>query len=295
MQNEAIKNMLSKYNLENANDPFQALREILQELILFAFYREGLFKEVAFYGGTSLRILYGLDRFSEDMDFTLLEPNPNFSLAKYEKGIKKELSSLGFDIDIQMKNISGDIKSAFIKGDTLSHMINIETKQDIIDEIPKGKLTKIKIEVDTNPPQKFQLEQKTILTPVPFSVNTLSKESLFAGKMHALLCRKWLSRPKGRDWYDLIWYLQNGVDIDIVHLKERFLQSCYWEQDKSYTKEELDKNFFKELLKNRAKNLDIQKAKNDVLPFISNSSKLNIWDNEFFVDLVDHIKFIEAK
>ncbi|MEA1879988.1 MAG: nucleotidyl transferase AbiEii/AbiGii toxin family protein [Campylobacterota bacterium] len=288
----AIGKMLEKYDLSTADKTYEALREILQEIVLLGLYRGGFFNEAVFYGGTALRILYGLDRFSEDLDFSLLEPNEDFDLGIYEKSIVQTLQSFGFEVNIQLKNQEGVIKSAFLKGNTAQHLLNIKAPDDVISKYGQGRLVKIKFEVDTQPPINFQSERKTQLLPAPFMIHSMTIPSLFAGKIHAILCRNWSSRPKGRDWYDLVWYIANGYRVDLTHLSERLGQSCDWQEKEGIKiKEDVTEAFVLELLKNRIALLDIQNAKRDIEPFISDAQVLDIWSTEFFLSIVEELRF----
>lgn len=290
----AIAKMLEKYDLSSADKIYEALREILQEIVLLGLHRAGFFDHALFYGGTALRILYGLDRFSEDLDFSLIEPNTNFDLSVYEDAVIEALHSFGFEVTIQLKNSESTIKSAFVKGNTSQHLLNIEAPADIVKTFGQGRLVRIKFEVDTQPPLDFQSEKKTLLVPSPFTINTMTLPSLFAGKMHAILCRNWSSRPKGRDWYDLVWYISHGYTLDIKHLNARLQQNCAWQEDQGITiAKDIDETHILELLKMRIEDLDITAAKRDVEIFISDSRVLDIWSREFFMDIIKKIEFQE--
>jgi predicted nucleotidyltransferase component of viral defense system len=288
----AIGKMLEKYDLSTADKTYEALREILQEIVLLGLYRAGFFNEAVFYGGTALRILYGLDRFSEDLDFSLLKPNKKFDLAVYEKSIVETLQSFGFEVNIQLKNQDGVIKSAFLKGNTAQHLLNIKAPDDVIAKYGQGRLVKIKFEVDTNPPLAFQSEKKTQLLPAPFMIHSMTTSSLFAGKIHAILCRNWSSRPKGRDWYDLVWYISHGYELDLRHLSARLKQSCDWQEKEGVSFDtEITEALVLELLKKRIASLDVQSAKRDVEPFVSDRQVLDIWSREFFLTVIEGLKF----
>ena len=207
--NRAIQDMLARYDCQNTTDYENALREILQELALLGLWRAKFFEHAAFYGGTALRILYGLERYSEDMDFSLLGPDERFSLDPYCAAIERELDAWGFPVTVKVKKKTADsaVESAFLKAGTSEHLLLIEAPQSVVGSIHKGQLLRIKLEVDRDPPQKFAVESKYLLLPVPFAVRTFELPSLFAGKMHALLFRKWGARVKGRDWYDFVWYV----------------------------------------------------------------------------------------
>jgi len=291
----AIGKMLEKYDLSTADKTYEALREILQEIVLLGLYRAGFFNQAVFYGGTALRILYGLDRFSEDLDFSLLEADEAFDLGVYEKNIVETLKSFGFEVDIQLKNQEGVIKSAFLKGNTAQHLLNIKAPDDVVKKYGKGRLVKIKFEVDTQPPLEFQSEKKTQLLPAPFMINSMTTSSLFAGKIHVILCRNWSSRPKGRDWYDLVWYIANGYEVDLTHLSARLKQSCDW-QEKEGLKIEgtITEIYVLELLKKRIESLDINSAKRDIEPFILDRQVLDIWSREFFLGVVNELRFVDV-
>ena len=296
MTHPALIKMLEKYDLRDSNASFDALREILQEIVLLGLYDAGFFKHAAFYGGTALRILHNLPRFSEDLDFSLLESNPKFNLKPYEEAIISTLKAFGFDVTIEIKekNNSSAIASAFVKGNTIEHLININAPKDITSKIHRDQAVKIKLEVDTNPPLDFETQNVIRLTPRPFSINAFTLPSLYAGKMYAILCRAWSSRPKGRDWYDLVWYIANDVELDTKHLKERLSQSCkYLEANEINIPDELTKQNIKELLLQRIESLDVAKAKNDVQPFIKDMREIEFWSKEFFMAVVENIKIKE--
>jgi len=293
MTHPALIKMLERYELTNSNSSYDALREILQEIVLLGLYDAGFFKHAAFYGGTALRILHNLPRFSEDLDFSLLKSDPKFNLVPYQEAIISTLKAFGFDVTIEIKekNNNSAIASAFVKGNTIEHLININAPKDITNKIHKDKAVKIKLEVDTNPPLQFETANIIRLTPRPFSINAFTLPSLYAGKMHAILCRAWSTRPKGRDWYDLVWYIANDVELDTIHLKARLSQSCkYLEENNIQIPNELTKQTIKDLLLQRIETLDISKAKNDLQPFIKDIREIELWSKEFFIAVIENIK-----
>jgi len=292
----AIAKMLEHYALSSKEDNVDALREILQEIVLLGLYEGGFFKEAAFYGGTALRILHGLPRFSEDLDFSLLKENPSFDLRLYEKSVRETLASFGFDVSIEMKEKTTDsaVQSAFLKGNTMEQLLSINAPKNILQSIHKDQIIKIKFEVDTEPPLHFQTHSVLRLVPRPCSITAMTLPSLFAGKMHALLCRAWGTRPKGRDWYDLVWYIAHKTPLDLQHLQARLDQSCKWlEAQKQDLPDHLTKESLVELLYKRIEQLDIAKAKNDVRPFIKEIAELELWSEAFFKQIVHDIA-IEA-
>lgn len=293
MTHPAVMKMLERYDLSTPNSSFDALREILQEIVLLGLYDADFFKQAAFYGGTALRVLHKLPRFSEDLDFSLLEPNAEFNIVLFQQAIIDTLQAYGFEvsIEIKQKNISSAVASAFIKGNTLEHLLNIQAPKAITQRIHKDQAVKIKLEVDTEPPLNFQTENIIRLNPRAHSIHAFTLPSLFAGKMHAVLCRAWGNRPKGRDWYDLVWYLANDVKLDLNHLQARLEQSCkFLEAEQISIPAELTRENIIQLLEQRIASLDIQKTKADVLPFISDARDIELWSPEFFIDVVQRLE-----
>jgi len=274
MNNEIYDNMLSAYDITTEQKKRNAIFEVNQQIILAGLYNGGFFDVAAFYGGTCLRIFHGLQRFSEDMDFSLLAHNDNFDFTRYFQPIIDEFAVVGRQVLIQKrtKNSFGKVESAFLKDNTDVYDISFNTEKSI----------KIKIEVDTQPPLKFTTEQKLLLLPKSFLTRCFVLPDLFAGKMHALVYRAWKNRVKGRDWYDFEWYVRHNVMLDFDHLAERALQ---------FNHEGISRDTFIQKLKTRLSTADINQVKSDVLPFVKNSKELDIWSNDYFVQLADMIKF----
>jgi predicted nucleotidyltransferase component of viral defense system len=284
----AVAQMLAKYECKSVDDYIQALREILQEIALLGLWRSKFFEHAAFYGGTALRILYGLDRFSEDLDFSLLKSVQDFDLDRYSKSLERELSAFGFSVKVEARNksIETAVQSAFLKGNTANQLLVIQAGEEVVREIPPGQLVKIKLEIDTDPPGGFETENKYLLQPIPFSVRSYVLPDLFAGKMHALLCRKWKDRVKGRDWYDFVWYCANHPELHLAHLEERMRQSGHWEGDAP-----LEVDSFLKLMSEAIEQLDVGQAKKDVLPFVREPAALYVWSRDFFRDIVKRVRF----
>lgn len=272
--NNVFDQMLSQHNIVSEKDKRNAMFEVMQQITLAGLYRGGFFNKAAFYGGTCLRIFHKLERFSEDMDFSLLAYDDKFNLENYFPAIIEEFKTLGRDVVITKKDKKtfGKIESAFLKDDTAVYDVAFQTEKSI----------KIKIEVDTNPPMKFQTEQKLLLNPYSFMTRCFTLSDLFAGKMHALAFRNWKSRIKGRDWYDFEWYVRNGTKLNFEHLQERILEM---------NGIEMNKEQFLIALKDRLSSSDMNKVKEDVKPFIKNHESLEIWSVEYFLQLADMIIF----
>jgi predicted nucleotidyltransferase component of viral defense system len=281
--------MLSRYDCRRVEDYVRALREILQEIALLGLWRSKFYEKAAFYGGTALRTLHGMDRYSEDLDFSLIKPMPDFDLARYADSLQKEIRSFGFDVTVtkREKTAVSPVQSTFLKMDTLKHLLVIEKAQEIVRQIPRGQVLKIKIEVDTDPPPGFDTESGFLLQPIPFSVRVFTLPDLFAGKMHAILCRRWKTRVKGRDWYDLVWFAANHPRLHLSHLEQRMIQSSHLKRNEHLTRET-----FTDLLSKAIENLNVDQARREVEPFVKNPEGLKVWSKEFFHDVSRRIVLI---
>lgn len=280
-----IKKWLESYHPANREEAKDALREIMQEIALAGLNRAGFFEKAAFYGGTALRIFYGLDRFSEDLDFSLLKVDHGFSLEKYQDAIINEFAALGMRVSISEKQkvAKSNINSAFLKSETLWKELVLEGI------IPQNGLKetaniKIKIEVDIVPPLGFSTEEKLLLQPFSFYVKCLSLPDLFAGKMHALLFRKWGTNVKGRDWYDMEWYIKKGYSLNLNHFLLRAIDSGNW------NKETISEKEFRELLIEKINSVKLDYVKTDISRFIRDPKVLDIWSPGYFNDLIDKLK-----
>ncbi len=287
--NEAVRQMLASYEIRSVSDSLRALREIMQEIALFGLWRGKFFEKAAFYGGTALRVLYGLDRFSEDLDFSLLEKSAGFDLSDYGESLKRELASFGFVVEIESrkKQIQAAVQSAFLKADTRTQMITVEFERGLVQQVPRNHVLKIKFEVDTDPPPGFSTEVRYLLRPVPFAVRTFSLPDLFAGKMHAVLCREWKSRVKGRDWYDLVWFAAYHPELHLAHLEQRMRQTGHWKGPSPLTPGDL-----RDLLSKRIEKIDIDQIKREVEPFVKDPGALALWSKEFFQEVASRIKAV---
>lgn len=283
-----IREWIDSYRPANEEEALSALREIMQEIALAGLSRTDFYKRAAFYGGTALRIFYGLNRYSEDLDFSLLSADRNFSLEPYFQNIQREFDSMGMKVSLRKKSKlhKTPIESAFLKSETLWKELVLE---DVVEQlgIRSNKNIRIKIEVDRNPPLGFQTEQKLSLRPFSFYVKCFDQPSLFAGKMHALLFRKWQDRVKGRDWFDMEWYIQKGIALNLQHFLQRAQDSGDWE------KSSISKDEFLNLLRDKIEATSIEKVKADVRPFVKEASQLNIWSQQYFLDLAKLLKLEE--
>lgn len=274
-----VEQMLQKYNLADGDNLNDALREVMQEIALAGLVRGGFFDKAAFYGGTCLRIFYGLPRFSEDLDFSLLSPQAEFSLVPYFKALEKEFSALGFEVEISAreKSVESAVLSAFLKKNSSIYDVHVRGQ----------KVLKIKFEVDTDPPLGFKTEEKLLLDPYSVYVKCFSLSDLYAGKMHALLFRRWQNRVKGRDWFDFEWYVRRGAELNLAHLEKRARQSG------DLGDEPLTTGLFADWLTQRIERLDIESAKRDVRRFITDARVLDIWSRDYFMELAQRVTFSE--
>lgn len=287
--NEALRRMLEPYACRTGDDYTSALREIMQELALLGLWRTKFFEHAAFYGGTALRILHGLDRYSEDLDFSLMKPDPSFSLKPYGGGLRRELTSFGFEVDFEWreKALKSRIESAFLKANTLRQLIIIQADAAVLGAQHGREQLKVKLEIDTDPPGGFTTVSRPLLVPIPFAVNVYSLPDLFAGKMHAILCRKWKSRVKGRDWYDLVWYLGRHPELRLSHLEQRMCQSGDWTPERP-----MDRDALMAALRGRIDALDVNQARDEVRRFVRDRAALEIWSKEFFHQIIDRLRLV---
>ena len=267
--------MVAAYNPQNAEQRLNAQHQAMQQIVLAGLHKGGFFEHAAFYGGTCLRIFHNLPRFSEDMDFSLTEKNPAIHLENYFQAIQDVFTFTGKEVVITKKEKLnfGRVESAFLKEDTSAYDIAFRTEKTI----------KVKIELDTDPPLLFDTEQKLMMKPYSLMVRCFTLPDLFAGKMHALVYRNWKTRIKGRDWYDFEWYIRNNVPLNFAHLQERI---------REFSGQEVSKDEFMQLLRERLSTADINQVKQDVLPFVDRPSELDIWSNEYFGLLADRITFV---
>ena len=251
-------------------------QEVMQQIALAGLHRGGFFRHAAFYGGTCLRIFHRLPRFSEDMDFSLTEKRDDIHIEQFFPALIDEFSLSGHQVEIVKKDKKtfGRVESAFLKENTEAYDIKFQTRKTI----------KIKIELDTNPPLKFETEQRLLLRPYSFMTRCFTLPDLYAGKMHALVFRTWKHRIKGRDWYDFEWYVRHQVPLNFSHLQERI---------REFNNEEISRETFMQLLRERLTTTNIDAVKQDVISYIANPQALDIWSNDYFLQLADMIVFKE--
>lgn len=277
----AIERMLAPYEAVTLADRKHAAKEVIQEIVLCGLSRSGFFDKAAFYGGTALRIFYGLDRFSEDLDFSLMEPDPSFDLARYFSSLEQEARSFGLNVEIAKKDKRrpSDIHSAFLKGDTREHLLLFYPSADAEKGVAPGEKIKVKFEVDGNPPDYAGFRRTYRLLPVPYEVNLYDEPSLFAGKIHAVLCRGWKNRVKGRDLYDYLFYLSRGTPVNLAHLGARLAQTGHLAEGVPF-----DLTTLHGMLNERFAAINFSDARRDVEPFIADVRALDGWCADLFCE-----------
>ena len=271
---QIVEEFGAKTDVEHLN----AVHEVMQQFALAGLARGGFFEKAAFYGGTALHLFYGLPRFSEDMDFSLLKEDESFNFEDYFDAIRNEFSLAGKDVSVELKHKAihpTAIESAFLKETSAVFDLGFTTQKQV----------KVKLEIDIKPPLKFVTEEKLLLQPSSCWVKVFTLDCLLAGKVHAALFRAWRNRVKGRDWYDLEWYIRNGVACNLRHLAERTKATSH-ESDLSSSEAVI------EAFRSRIDSIDFDLAKSDVRPFLKDASSLNIWSREYFKALVDQMKFV---
>jgi predicted nucleotidyltransferase component of viral defense system len=286
--NDAIQSMMEKYQCKTSEDYENALKEIVQEVALQGLSRSDFFTKASFYGGTALRIFYGLPRYSEDLDFSLDYPDPGFNLSVHLPYVEKELAAFNFSLSVKVKEKTKEsaVQSAFIKGNTVQNTLEITSNDTATYGLDPHSLVKIKFEIDTNPPSGAGYQYMNALSPDIFRVKLYDLPSLFAGKIHAVLCREYKNRVKGRDYFDFIWYLRKGCKVNLIHLQKRLEESGKWNAG-----EELTIDRLKFLLCEKFSTVDYNSAKDDVYRFlnINDRKNLDLWNADFFSDITNRL------
>jgi predicted nucleotidyltransferase component of viral defense system len=288
MMHDASVQLFEEYRKSHGGSVDRALAETIQVIALLGLSRTDFFSHSAFYGGTALRLLYKLDRFSEDLDFSLLRPNKKFQLSSYLGSLRNEMEAFGFSVEIEkrQKNLATPIESAFIKANTRIHVIQAGVPGAIADRIHRNALSKVKLEVDIDPPPYADFEVTYIDDPVPFSIQSYSGPSLLAGKMDAVLSRGWKNRVKGRDWYDFLFLVRKKIPLSLPHLEARLRQKGFYEEATA-----LDKKRCIDMIDHRIESVDFGAAKADVLPFIRRPQDLDVWSKAYFRHVLNNMLF----
>lgn len=276
---DLIQKKLEHYRAETEEDEENALKEITQEICLYALSESGFFDHVLFQGGTCLRIVHGLDRFSEDLDFSLKNPK-DFDITPYLEKTANFMKAYGYQIEIAGEaKADNSVQTRFLKDDSIKKIVTFKHLRDFRKKI------NIKVELDINPPYHGGDEVKFLDFPTDYSILCHDMSTLFAGKIHALLCRPFI---KGRDWYDFSWYLANKIEPNYKFLSSALNQLGPWRG----TQVIANQVWLKKSLEEKIKSLEWQKIKNDIIPFLKPKKKEEIeklWSSEFFLMKLDKL------
>ena len=274
-----LQNRFDSYKCIDAEEEMNAIREMLQEMILAALSRTDFFTKAAFHGGTQLRIFEGVRRFSEDLDFSLMSSHVGFDLLPYLNRVAEELDAIGVTMEVVDKSRAAQaVKKGFLKNDSIVKLLNLKYA------IGNGRTRKlsIKVEVDANPPSGATYDVAQLFFPFLASVRIFDRGSAFAGKMHALLCREYI---KGRDWFDFIWYVSMQVHLNHVFLSNALEQHGPWAGKNVMT----DDAWVQRNLLDVVSRIDWQEARRDVKPFVyaTDRPSLELWNRELFAELIE--------
>ena len=267
-----LEQIIKSYNPKTIEETKAIIREIVQSIVLIGLSRSNFFAKACFYGGTALRIFYGLNRYSEDLDFTLNKPDKNFSIEPYIEKIREVGLSYGLNLDVtkKIKKIETPIESAFAKLNTYQTFISLKLNEKMISTLHKDEIIKVKFEIDCNPALGFKTENKWIDIPEFASVIVLDEASLFAGKLHAIICRNYKNTVKGRDYLE--------------YLKNKLIES-----GNLHKNDEFNLNILKNMLRERFEKVNFDQVKNDAEHFVFKNEDLSFYSKELFLQMLDRI------
>jgi hypothetical protein len=282
MSIKVIEEKLRTYHPKNTLEAENALKEITQEIALAGLARAGFFKVASFQGGTALRILYGLNRFSEDLDFALHKPSKDFNWLPYLQALKTELEAYGYDLEIDNRDSKSAVKVGFIKDDSIGKLLVVDPRRVVTGA---NKKMIIKLEVDTHAPSGAIHEQKYVDFPTLTPISAHAPSSLFAGKSHALLCREW---EKGRDWFDFLWYVSRETEINYKLLSNAIYQAGPWKGQKI----KVNRAWYLKALTEKINHTQWRKQKEDVIRFLKTADlpSLELWKTDFFLQQVERME-----
>ena len=280
---DLLRKRLEKYSATNAVQEEQALKEILQEIALYALWRSGFFEIAAFQGGTSLRILHGLPRFSEDLDFILLKPDPTFEWSHYFESLTDVLQQFGVRCELTDRSrMDKSVRQAMLKDNSIGRQLDLS-----FFDANNPRTLKVKLEIDTNPPAGTDTSWHYLDFPVDFEVCAQDLPSNYALKLHALLCRPYL---KGRDWFDFAWYCKQKIRPNLTHLAHALNQAGPWKDQNMVVSAE----WLADAMTSKIKTINWPLAAQDVAPFLpaAEQMSLSLWSERFFADKVS--KLVQA-
>ena len=281
-----IEQIVKSHNPSTIDETKAIIREIVQSIVLIGLSRSGFFSKASFYGGTALRIFYNLNRYSEDLDFTLNNAKPYFSIEIYTSKIKKVGLAYGLELEIMIKNqkTKSPIESAFAKLNTYQTFISLKLDNKIISTLHKDELLKVKFEIDCNPSLGFKNETKWLDIPEFAQVVVLDEPSLFAGKLHAILCRNYKNTVKGRDYYDFLFYVQKRIKPNLIYLRNKLIET-----GKINALDHFDLNVLKSMLIEQFEKVDFNQVKQDAMRFVFKNEDLSYYTKDLFIQMVEKI------
>ena len=281
-----IEQIVKSHNPSTIDETKAIIREIVQSIVLIGLSRSGFFSKASFYGGTALRIFYNLNRYSEDLDFTLNNAEPDFSIELYTSKIKEVALSYGLELEIMIKNkkTKSPIESAFAKLNTYQTFISLKLDKKIISTLHKDELLKVKFEIDCNPSLGFKNETKWLDIPEFAQVVVLDEPSLFAGKLHAILCRNYKNTVKGRDYYDFLFYVQKRIKPNLIYLRNKLIET-----GKINALDHFDLNVLKSMLIEQFEKVDFNQVKQDAMRFVFKNEDLSYYTKDLFIQMVEKI------
>ena len=275
-----IQERLAGYDAVNQLEEENGVKEILQDIALYGLWRSGFFNHAAFQGGTSLRILYGMTRFSEDLDFILKKPDYHFNWLPFLDGMNNCFEEFGLKSEVLDKGkMDQRIKKALIKDNSIAKQLNLSCYLD-----NPARKQKIKLEIDVDPPKYSGFEYSYLDFPLDFEVCHQDLSSNFSLKIHALLCRPYV---KGRDWYDFNWYVKTGIQPNLPHLQSALFQWGPWEGQGTV----VDLKWLGHTLSDKIGSIDWQEAAVDVERFLKPQEQhsLRLWGDRFFLKKVEQL------
>ncbi len=281
-----IEQIVKSYNPSNLDETKAIIRELVQSIVLIGLSRSGFFSKASFYGGTALRIFYNLNRYSEDLDFTLNNAEPDFSIEPYADKIKEVASSYGLELEIMIKNkkSKSPIESAFAKLNTYQTFISLKLDNKIISTLHKDEIIKVKFEIDCNPSLGFKNEPKWLDIPEFAQIVVLDEPSLFSGKLHAILCRNYKNTVKGRDYYDFLFYVQKRIKPNLIYLRNKLIET-----GKINALDHFDLNVLKIMLIEQFEKVDFNQVKQDAMRFVFKNEDLSYYTKDLFIQMVEKI------
>ena len=279
MKSDFLSNRLKEYAPANALEQENALAEMMQHYLLASLSRARFFSRALFHGGTCLRILYGLNRFSEDLDFVLKAPNPGFDWAPYAERIRKDCAAEGIHLEVQGRGQKRSVvRKLFLKTDSIGQVLELELPY----ERQAARKIRIKLEIDTHPPAGATFETRYVTFPMTAAVTCMDLASGFGSKCHALLCREYV---KGRDWYDFLWYASRKVRPNLELLAHALAQQGPWAKRQV----QVTPAWFLETMRSRIMEMNWRAAAQDVARFVVSREQagLRAWSAPLFLQQLE--------